>query len=72
VIRTNVSAAHLPAADVARHYKALSAVERAFRSLKTVDLHVRPIHHWVADRVRSHLFVCLLAYYVQCICLARC
>jgi len=65
VIRTNVPVAHLPAVDVVRHYKALSAVERAFRSWKTVDLHVRPIHHWVADRLRSHLFLCMLAYYVQ-------
>jgi hypothetical protein len=40
-------------------------VERAFRSLKTVDLHVRPIHHRLADRVRSHIFLCMLAYYVE-------
>jgi len=65
VIRTNVAAATLSAADAVRHYKALSQVERAFRSLKTIDLHVRPIHHRLADRVRSHIFLCLLAYYVE-------
>jgi hypothetical protein len=65
VIRTNVPAASLPAKDVVRSYKQLSGVERAFRSLKTVDLHVRPIHHRLADRVRAHVFVCMLAYYVE-------
>ena len=65
VIRTNVTAAKLNAADAVRHYKALSQVERAFRSLKTIDLHVRPIHHRLADRVRSHIFLCMLAYYVE-------
>jgi hypothetical protein len=65
VIRTNVAAAKLSAADAVRHYKALSQVERAFRSLKTIDLHVRPIHHRLADRVRSHIFLCMLAYYVE-------
>jgi hypothetical protein len=65
VIRTNLSAARLTAAEAVRHYKALTQVERAFRSLKTIDLHVRPIHHHVADRVRSHIFLCMLAYYVE-------
>jgi transposase len=65
VIRTNVEAATLSAADAVRHYKALSQVERAFRSLKTVDLHIRPIHHHLPDRVRSHIFLCMLAYYVE-------
>ena len=65
VIRTNVAAAKLSAAAAVRHYKALSQVERAFRSLKTIDLHVRPIHHRLADRVRSHIFLCMLAYYVE-------
>jgi transposase len=65
VIRTNVAAPTLSAADAVRHYKALSHVERAFRSLKTIDLHVRPIHHRLADRVRSHIFLCMLAYYVE-------
>ena len=65
VIRTNVPAAGLPAAETVRAYKRLAEVERAFRSLKTVDLHVRPIYHRTADRVRAHVFLCLLAYYVE-------
>jgi transposase len=65
VIRTSVPAASLPTQDVVRSYKQLSGVERAFRSLKTVDLHVRPIHHRLADRVRAHVFLCMLAYYVE-------
>jgi len=65
LIRTNVSSRQMTAEDAVRHYKALSQVERAFRSLKTIDLHVRPIHHRAADRVRSHIFLCMLAYYVE-------
>jgi hypothetical protein len=48
-----------------RSYKALANVERAFRCLKTVDLKVRPIHHRLADRVRAHILLCMLAYYVE-------
>src|SRR5437016_9012054 len=55
----------MDSADCVRNYKALANVERAFRSLKTVDLKVRPIHHRTADRVRAHIFLCLLAYYVE-------
>ena len=40
-------------------------IERAFRCIKTVDLQVRPVHHWLADRVRAHVFLCMLAYYVE-------
>jgi transposase len=65
VIRTNVPAESMPASEVVRSYKQLSGVERAFRSLKTVDLHVRPIHHRLAGRVRAHVFLCMLAYYVE-------
>lgn len=65
LIRTNVPATQMPADDAVRNYKKLSQVERAFRSLKTIDLHVRPIHHRAADRVRSHIFLCMLAYYVE-------
>ncbi len=65
VIRTNVPTASMPTQDVVRSYKQLSGVEGAFRSLKTVDLHVRPIHHRLADRVRAHVFLCMLAYYVE-------
>jgi hypothetical protein len=64
VIRTNVPAGGMPAAETVRAYKRLAEVERTFRSLKT-DLHVRPIHHRTADRVRAHVFLCLLAYYVE-------
>jgi hypothetical protein len=65
IIRTSVPAAQMDAADCVRNYKALANVERAFRSLKTIDLKVRPIHHRLADRVRAHIFLCLLAYYVE-------
>ena len=64
VIRTSV-ADELSAEDAVRHYKALSQVERAFRSIKTMDLEVRPIHHYQEQRVRAHLFLCMLAYYVK-------
>jgi hypothetical protein len=65
IIRTSVPANEMQAADCVRNYKSLANVERAFRSLKTVDLKVRPIHHRLADRVRSHIFLCMLAYYVE-------
>jgi transposase len=65
VIRTSVGAAQMDAAQCVRNYKALAHVERAFRSLKTIDLKVRPIHHRLADRVRAHIFLCMLAYYVE-------
>ena len=65
VIRTSVPPERLAAADAVRHYKRLSDVERAFRSLKTIDLKVRPIHHRLESRVRAHIFLCLLAYYVE-------
>ena len=65
IIRTSVDAARMDSADCVRNYKALANVERAFRSLKTVDLKVRPIHHRTADRVRAHILLCMLAYYVE-------
>ena len=65
IIRTSVPTNEMGAADCVRNYKSLANVERAFRSLKTVDLKVRPIHHRLADRVRSHIFLCMLAYYVE-------
>ena len=65
IIRTSVSAAQMAAPDCVRNYKALANVERAFRSLKTIDLKVRPIHHRTANRVRAHIFLCMLAYYVE-------
>jgi transposase len=65
IIRTSVSAAQMDAPDCVRNYKALANVERAFRSIKTIDLKVRPIHHRLPDRVRAHIFLCMLAYYVE-------
>jgi transposase len=65
IIRTSVPAKQMDAADCVRNYKSLANVERAFRSLKTIDLKVRPIHHRTADRVRAHIFLCMLAYYVE-------
>jgi hypothetical protein len=65
IIRTSVPDATLDAKDTVRAYKALSEVERAFRSYKTVDLRVRPIYHYLADRVRAHVLLCMLAYYVE-------
>ncbi|TCU87807.1 IS1634 family transposase, partial [Roseateles saccharophilus] len=65
VIRTSVSAQQLDAAAAVAAYKSLSHVERAFRSIKTVDLHVRPVFHYNAQRVRAHVFLCMLAYYVE-------
>ncbi|HEY6353659.1 MAG TPA: IS1634 family transposase [Burkholderiaceae bacterium] len=65
VIRTNVAAAQLDANAAVAAYKSLAHVERAFRSMKTVDLHVRPVFHYSAQRVRAHVFLCMLAYYVE-------
>jgi transposase len=65
VIRTNVKQEVLSSQQVVASYKSLSGVERAFRSLKTVDLQVRPIHHRLPDRVRAHILLCVLAYYVE-------
>ena len=65
VIRTSVKEDALSGEQVVASYKSLSGVERAFRSLKTVDLHVRPIHHRLPDRVRAHILLCTLAYYVE-------
>jgi hypothetical protein len=65
VIRTSVGTDVLAAPDVVLAYKRLAAVERDFRVLKGRDLEVRPVHHWREDRVRAHLFLCLLAAYVR-------
>jgi hypothetical protein len=65
VVRTSVPDKRLSTANAVRSYKLLAGVERAFRSLKTVDLKVRPIHHRLEDRVRAHIFLCMLAYYVE-------
>jgi len=65
VIRTSVSADDLSSRDAVRAYKSLSNVEKAFRACKTFSLKVRPIHHHLPDRVRAHVFLCMLAYYVE-------
>ena len=65
VIRTSVKAQRMDADACVRTYKSLAQVERAFRSMKTMDLKVRPIHHHLEGRVRSHIFLCMLAYYVE-------
>jgi hypothetical protein len=65
VIRTSVSPQTFTAESTVRAYKDLSKVERAFRSIKTVDLKIRPIYHWLEARVRAHVFLCMLAYYVE-------
>lgn len=65
VIRTSVPAEEMAPADAVGAYKSLSRVERAFRCMKTMDLKVRPIHHRLEDRVKAHVFLCMLAYYVE-------
>ncbi len=65
VIRTSLAAETFDDAETVRSYKSLALVERAFRCIKTVDLHVRPVYHRLADRVRAHVFLCMLAYYLE-------
>ena len=65
VIRTSMSEERLSMENAVRRYKDLAQVERAFRSLKSIDLRVRPIYHHLEKRVRAHIFLCMLAYYVQ-------
>lgn len=64
-IRTSESVRALPRDDVVRTYKNLAEVERVFRTMKSLDIRVRPIRHWNEDRVRAHIFICMLAYYVE-------
>ena len=65
VIRSNLPKQAMSAEDLVASYKSLAQVERAFRSLKSVDLQIRPVYHWLAPRVRAHLFLCMLAYHVE-------
>jgi hypothetical protein len=65
VLRTSLHADTLDARQTVLAYKALAHVERAFRSLKTVDLELRPIFHWASPRVRAHVFLCMLAYHLE-------
>ena len=64
VLRTSVGDTDLDAAEVVRSYKELKHVERAFRTFKGPELEIRPIHHRLAERVRAHVFLCMLAYYL--------
>ena len=64
-VRTSLPKTALDDAATVKSYKSLSLVERAIRSIKTVDLHVRPVYHWLADRVRAHVFLCMLGYYLE-------
>jgi hypothetical protein len=64
VIRTTVGPEQMDAAKVVATYKSLARVERDFRSLKAIDLDLRPIHHWTETRVRAHVFICMLAAYL--------
>jgi hypothetical protein len=65
VLRTSIAADVLSTADTVLAYKGLAGVERAFRSMKTVDLELRPVFHWSAPRVRAHVLLCMLAYYLE-------
>jgi transposase len=65
VVRTSLPEATFGDADTVRSYKSLGRVERAFRCIKTVDLNVRPVYHWLEDRVRAHVLLCMLAYYLE-------
>ena len=65
VVRTSLAEAALSDADTVRSYKSLARVERAFRCIKTVDLNVRPVYHRLEGRVRAHVFLCMLAYYLE-------
>ena len=65
IVRTSLGPEVLDDAATVRSYKSLSQVERAFRCIKTVDLQVRPVHHWLEGRVRAHVFLCMMAYYLE-------
>jgi len=65
VVRTSLPGEVMNADDTVHAYKSLAWVERAFRALKSVDLQIRPVHHWIELRVRAHVFLCMLAYYVE-------
>jgi hypothetical protein len=65
VVRTNLSATQFDAAATVHAYKSLAGVEHAFRAMKTVDLGLRPVFHWTAPRVRAHVLLCMLAYYLE-------
>src|SRR5262249_24005324 len=65
VVRTSLPADKLASEQAVAAYKSLAVVERAFRTMKGVDIQVRPVHHWLSTRVRAHVFLCILAYYLE-------
>jgi Transposase DDE domain len=65
VVRTNLSAGECAASDVVRAYKSLAEAEQAFRAMKGIELELRPVFHWTAPRVRAHVLLCMLAYYLE-------
>jgi transposase len=65
IVRTDVHAGKMDKDEAVRSYKALTGVEKAFRNLKTVSLEIRPVYHKKDDRIRAHVFLCMLAYYIQ-------
>ena len=65
IVRTSVEKEQMSSNEVVFAYKSLSQVEQAFRSLKTVDLKIRPVYHYSEERVKSHVFLCMLAYYIE-------
>jgi Transposase DDE domain len=65
VIRTSLAAETMNAEEAVQAYKSLAHVERAFRAMKAIDLQIRPVHHWTEPRVRAHVFLCMLGYYVE-------
>ena len=65
VVRTSLPPEAMSAADTVHAYKSLARVERAFRALKSIHLQIRPVHHWIEPRVRAHVFLCMLAFYVE-------
>jgi hypothetical protein len=65
VIRTNIDESQLCSTDAVRTYKRLAKVERAFRCMKLSDLEIRPAYYWRSDRVHAHVFLCMLAYYIE-------
>jgi Transposase DDE domain len=65
VVRTNLPAGECAASDVVRAYKSLAEAEQAFRAMKSIELELRPVFHWTATRVRAHVLLCMLAYYLE-------
>ena len=65
IVRTDASPENLNSEEAVAGYKSLAGVEKAFRNLKTVSLEIRPVYHKKDDRIRAHVFLCMLAYYIQ-------